>query len=164
MNVLVSELLKFSDNILEKGEAISDDRINLFEEKNKLILPDDFRDFMLEMNGFNLMGSEVYGFDLTKTESIENVYNYEHFEVEIPQFAYLVPFSPDGRGNFYCIDTQNKFVNGDCPVVFWVSNYDYSGHDLPEITNKNFAEWVRKVVIEWILEDYDYDGFTGASL
>ena len=154
---IINELLKFS-KILEKGSAIDDNRIELFEEKYKIRLSCDFKIFMKEMNGFNLMGTEVYCFDVDKTESIENVYYFEHFEVKIPQYSYLVPFSPDGRGNFYCLDTLNVLDNGENPIVFWTSNYLYSENDIPEVTNKNFTDWVQEVVIKWTLEDYNYDG------
>ena len=90
---------------------------------------------------------------------MESVYVREHFKVKVPQYDYLVPFSPDGQGNFYCFNTKNLTDNGDsCPIVFWVSNYIYSKDDQPEIVNNSFVDWVNEVVIGWTLEDYDYDG------
>jgi hypothetical protein len=158
MESLINELLKFSDDILEVGSVIDDNRIEHFEEYRNLTLPNDFKQFIKKINGFNLMGTEVYGFDVTKSESIENVYQFEHFEVIIPQYSHLVPFSPDGRGNFYCLDTIHQSDSGDFSVVFWVSNYEYTETDKPEITHKKFLDWVREVVIDWTLEDYNYDG------
>jgi hypothetical protein len=158
MESLISELHKFSDDILEMGNTIDDSRVEDFEIQTNIILPNDFKQFIKQVNGFSLMGTEVYGFNKTKSESIENVYQFEHFEVRIPQYSYLVPFSPDGRGNFYCLDTIHQSESGDSPVVFWVSNYEYNETDVPEITHKNFLDWVQEVVIDWILEDYNYDG------
>ncbi|MGP1535871.1 SMI1/KNR4 family protein [Prevotella heparinolytica] len=38
----------------------------------------------------------------------------------------MIPFSPDGSGNFYCFDTKVKTKNGDSnQIVFWYSNYIY---------------------------------------
>lgn len=153
MNDLIIELLKFSDDIVELGDSIEDDRIKVFEEKWLLSLPNDYKDFVRRVNGFSLMGTEVYEFDSQKANSIENVYYREHFQVNYPQFPHLVPFSPDGRGNFYCIDTKSI-----SDIVFWTSNYEYSEEDYPEVTHSSFTNWVQEVVINWTLEDYNYDG------
>lgn len=158
MKNIITELLKFSDDILEIGANINDDRIKKFENTHQLIIPNDFREFITSINGFSLVGTEVYGFDQTKVNSIENIYYREHFEIMIPQYKHLVPFSPDGRGNFYCLDTLNQLANGDFPIVFWFSNYNYTIEDTPEIVTNNFTEWVNKIAIEWILDDYNYDG------
>ncbi|PLK45792.1 SMI1/KNR4 family protein [Emticicia sp. TH156] len=158
MENLIKELLKFSDDILEIGSTIDDNRIEDFEQQRNLTLPLDFKQFVKRINGFSLMGTEVYGFDKDKVNAIENIYYREHFEVRMPQYSYLVPFSPDGRGNFYCLDTVNQLENGDFPIVFWVSNYEYTKEDSPEVTHNNFLDWVQEIVLDWILEDYNYDG------
>lgn len=75
----------------------------------------------------------------------------------MPQPGYLSPFSPDGRGNFYCFDTR-AVGNDSCPIVFWVSNYEYQVDDVPETTNGSFVDWMSEVVLDWTLEDYNYDG------
>lgn len=158
MDSLISVLRRFSEHVLGMGSSIDDDRIEEFEQYRQIVLPNDFKQFIKRVNGFELMGTEVYGFDNGEVNAIENVYYFEHFEVIIPQYDYLVPFSPDGRGNFYCLDTAHRAENGDCSVVFWVSNYEYSHENSPEITHHNFLEWVQEVVIDWTLEDYNYDG------
>ncbi|MDF7822268.1 SMI1/KNR4 family protein [Runella sp. MFBS21] len=158
MEKLITELLKFSNDTLEIGEPIKDQRIKNFELYRNLEVPSDFKQFIKKMNGLTLMGTEVYGFDPNKANSIENIYYREHFEVKIPQYSWLIPFSPDGRGNFYCLDTINKLENGNYPIVFWVSNYEYSEIDTPEITHNNFLDWLQEVVIDWTLEYYNYDG------
>src|ERR1700722_16639073 len=38
---------------------------------------------------------------------------------------HLVPVSPDGFGNHFCLDTSKMSEAGECPVVFW-------DHDLGE--------------------------------
>ena len=158
MESIITELLKYSDDILEIGNSISDNRINLFEKKYNVILPNDFKKFITKINGFSLMGNGVYSFDENIAESIENVYHFEHFEVIYPQPLFLVPFCNDGRGNFYCLDTSKNTNTGSCPIVFWVSNYEYTNYDLPEIVNDNFFEWVKEGIIEWTFEEYNYDG------
>lgn len=157
MDLLVEELLKFSDDILSLGNPITDDRIKVFEEKYTLALPEDFKKFISMYNGISLMGKEVYGFDINRTESIENIYIYEHNEVAVPLFPELVPFSSDGGGNFYCFDTRQS-SSDSCVVVFWVSNYQYTKEDLPEVVNESFTAWFKEVMIDWTLESYNYDG------
>jgi len=158
MESIITELLKYSDDILEIGNSISDNRINLFEKKYNVILPNDFKEFITKINGFSLLGNGVYGFDENIAESIEYVYHFEHFEVIYPLPLFLVPFCNDGRGNFYCLDTSKNNDTGRCPIVFWVSNYEYTNYDLPEIVNDDFMEWVKKEIIEWTFEEYNYDG------
>ncbi|NSL91248.1 SMI1/KNR4 family protein, partial [Chitinophaga sp. Mgbs1] len=130
-----------------------------FEKKHVLSLPEDFKYFCSEVNGFDLMGTEVYGFlpDSLTSMSIEKLYHREHKLIKFPQPEYLVPFSPDGSGDFYCFDTRSH-NGGSCPVVFWYSNYNYTDEDVPEKANDSFVEWMQEVVIDWTLEDYDYDG------
>jgi hypothetical protein len=155
---IINELRKFSEDIIYIGEPIEDNRIEKFEEKYNLKLPDDFRLFISKCNEVALMGTMIYGFDPEKKGStIESVYDIEHFRVIIPQYSYLVPFSPDGRGNFYCMDTSTN-KNGTCNIIFWTSNYQYTENDSPEVTNSSFLEWVKEVIIDWTLEDYDYEG------
>jgi hypothetical protein len=156
---LISALKKFSPSIIDLGEKIIDNRISDFEEKLGINLPEDYKFLLSNLNGFSLMGTEVYGVysQSEKPLSLETVYKIEHFEVQMPQPSYLVPFSPDGRGNFYCFDTRTVEYDS-CPIVFWVSNYEYQGDDVPEITNGSFVDWVSEVVLDWTLEDYDYDG------
>jgi len=158
---LINELNKFSEDILGAGLPTDHDRlVSEFEKKNGLQLPPDFKYFTAVINGFNLMGNEVYGFNgSNKGMSLEAVYYREHFLVQVPQFPHLVPFSGDGGGNFYCLDTKAPTENGDsCLVVFWESNYHYIESNPPEIVNNSFVDWVYKNVIEFTLEDFDYEG------
>lgn len=156
IDLVLRELYKFSPKILSLNEPLKNESvIEDFEKKNKLTLPLDYKYFLSKHDGFSLMGTEVYGFN--GINNIESVYNYEHFEVLYPQYSYLVPFSPDGFGNFYCFDTS-KVVGNSCQIIFWVSNYKYSTSDIPEIVNKTFSEWIKQVIIDWTLEDYDYMG------
>ena len=105
------------------------------------------------------MGMGVLGLnEAPDTYSLETLYRFEHFEVGNPQPRYLVPFCNDGRGNFYCFDTRSEAQKGGVsPVVFWESGIDYSNQE-PEASNENLADWIMEVVVEWTLEDYDYNG------
>lgn len=121
-----------------------------------LALPADYRAVVARVNGFNVMGNEVYGLrGPDGSASLESVYRFEHLEVQVPQAAYLIPFSPDGGGNFYCFDTRYPSADTrSCPVVFWVSNYPYTAADPPEVVYPSFFAFVQEVIINWTLEDY----------
>lgn len=157
MEEAISELLKFSSKILTLGNPITDDRIERFEKSYGLELPLDFRLLLSRYNGIDLMGTEIYGFYEDLANSLEDTYQFEHFKVVVPQWTHLLPFSPDGGGNFYCLDLS-KSSGDECPIIFWVSNFTYSESDLPEIVNENLSKWIKEVMIKWTLEDYDYDG------
>lgn len=158
MRKIIEELMKFSSDILSLGHPIEDNRIENFELKFGVNLPSEFKTFMKKFNGLDMMGTEVLPFDSLIENSIEGTYYYEHNKTIQPQSKELVTFSPDGRGNFYCLDTSKINNNGTCPVVFFQSLYLYSENDRPEVCNETFADWVGEVVIEWTLEDYNYDG------
>lgn len=156
-NVL-NELKKFSKEILTLNPPLKD--LNLlfqFERKYNLKLPDDFKYLLSLHNGIDLMGTSIYGFD--GDENIESIYEFEHYQVVFPQYDYLVPFSNDGRGNFYCLDTSGYCnIKKSCPIVFWASNYLYNSDDQPEVTNASLSDWIKEVMIDWTLESFNYDG------
>jgi hypothetical protein len=157
---VILELKKFSKDILTIEKPLFDEILmKNFESTYHIKLPPDYKYFLKKINGFSLMGNEVYGLDGGKTpQSLEKIYYREHFLVQYPQHQYIVPFSPDGRGNFYCFDTRSIKSDGTCPIVFWVSNYLYTDSDAPEVVNGNFSEFVQQVIIDWTLESYDHEG------
>lgn len=158
INNLFSELNKFSSEILALGEPLADIKvIENFEKIHNLKLPCDYKYFLSKHDGASLMGISIYGF--TGIENLASVYEFEHNEIIYPQYHFLVPFSPDGGGNFYCFDTRNQSnSNESCPVVFWTSNFEYNPDNQPELTNSSFSEWIAEVMIGWTLESYNYDG------
>jgi cell wall assembly regulator SMI1 len=155
---LITELLKFSKDILHLGTEISDNRLELFEKQIGFELPFDFKYLMKRHNGFGLSGTQVLGLDKSfQGSSLDQIYKFEHFEVPNPMPSEFFPFSPDGFGNHYCLDLS-KMSNNLCPVVFWQHDFDYQGNDEVEVCNINFLSWVREVMIEWTLQDTNYDG------
>lgn len=155
---VIIELQKFEDNIITLEEPASVSDIAAFEKSFEIKLPEDYKKFLQFTNGLDLMGKQVYGINPSNAENLESIYLREHNEVEIPQYEHFVPFSPDGAGNFYCFDTSKITENGLCEVIFWTSNYEYTDHDEPEVANDSFTDWMQEVVIDWTLEDYNYDG------
>lgn len=158
-NDIIHELRKFSPKVVRFGEKINDDRIEQFERKFNLILPSDYKELMKTYNSIGLFGKTIYGIsDSQEEETLASVYEREHHLVQIPQPLYLVPFSTDGGGNFYCFDTREIGPGQSvCPIVFWESNVTYTEED-PEIVNDCFFDWVMDVFIGWTLDVFDYDG------
>lgn len=152
------ELRKFSPDICYLGNQIKDDRIEVFERNYKINLPADFKFILRQYNSFSVFGTEVYGFgpDLMG-ESIEQVYKFEHFEVAGPMFKELLPFSPDGFGNHYCLDLS-RLYHEVCPIIFWQHDIEYDSFAPIESCNNSFSDWVQEVMIDWTLEEINYDG------
>lgn len=156
---VASELLQFSKEVLELGNPITDDRLELFEQKIGYDLPLDFKYFLKRFNRFSLRGTEVMGIgDEFKESSLEKVYNFEHVEVGNKMPAQFLPFSNDGSGNHYCLDLSRISELKTCPIIFWQWDFEYESIDDVETCNENFYEWIKEVMIEWTLEDYNYDG------
>jgi cell wall assembly regulator SMI1 len=155
---IIKELEKFSNVIIGLGAPIDENQIVEFERSFNLILPADYRFLIKKYNGVTLDGTQVYGIDEPgNVFSLKDCYIGEHYEVANLMPLYLVPFSPDGGGNHYCFDTRKNNADS-CNIVFWQHDYPYSEQDSPEITNASFAEWIKEVMIDWTLEDYNYDG------
>ena len=148
----------FTNELLFVNEPILDDRLESFEKKNKIKLPLDFKYLLSKHNGFSLNGTEVLGLDdKFKESSLEKVYDFEHYIVENKMPTEYIPFSPDGRENHYCLDLS-RLSNDICPIVFWQWDYKYENKEEIETCNNSFHEWVKEVLINWTLDEYNYDG------
>lgn len=157
-DLLLDELHKFSNDVLYLGVSITDDRLEKFEKEIGFSLPVDFKYIMKRHNGISLMGTEILGLDasLLRGSSLDEVYFFEH-DADDTLSAGFLPFSPDGRGNHYCLDLS-KQKDGICPVVFWQYDYTYENINDVEVCNLKFTDWVKEEMIEGTLEDYNFDG------
>lgn len=153
----MKELSKFSADLLYLAPQITDSRLELFEKQIGYELPSDFKYLLKKHNGISLCGVEILGLDTAlRGSSLDEVYKFEHFDVGNAMPKIFMPFSPDGYGNHYCLDLS-RLEEGFCPVVFWQHDADYETHDV-ETCNESFISWVKEVMIDWTLEDYNYDG------
>lgn len=151
---IIKELQKFSTDLVQFGDPISDNRIENFEKNNKLKLPEEFKTFMKITNGLSAYGQELVRFSNEKNaSSIE--YLYETIKLFLPE--QLVPISPDGAGNYYCLDLS-KSTGDTCPVAFWQANYKYTKNDQPDIDNNTFLDFIQEWFIDSTLEHYHYNG------
>lgn len=155
MTNLKAELLKFSNDIVEIGKPINDDRIEQLEKTLGYNFPALFKSTLKQMNSFSLYGNEVYGFGpMPGTLTLNTLYSFEHYEVGNPMPENIFPFSPDGGGNHYCLD-----LSSDNPeqVLFWVHDLELTDEDQLEICNPTIVDWFLEIIY-LILEEYDYDG------
>lgn len=152
------EIQKFSSNLYQLYGAVEGSKIISFEQEYKVALPNDYKLFLSKTNGIDFMGTVVYGIhDDTIFKSIGSSYIFEHYEVGNPMPLNLIPFSPDGAGNHYCFDSDNC-TSESCEIIFWQHDLSYDLNNPPEVVNESFAEWMKEVLIDWALEDYDYNG------
>lgn len=153
---LVLELQKFSKEIITFWRPVNLNDIEIFKNKTKLELPNDYIEFLKFTNGLQLYTNTIYGINNPKLDLYE-AFEYEQADSGNPMYEYLIPFASDGGGNHYCFDTTKIDLESSV-IVFWQHDYHYSAQDSPEITNISFSHWVKEVLIEWNLENYDYDG------
>ena len=155
---ILDELYKFSGDILFLGEPILDKRLEELEDQIGFNLPLDFKYLLKKHNSFSLGGTEVNGLGLPfKAASLDQLYYNEHEEVGNPMLKEFLPFSPDGRGNHYCLDLL-RLEDNECPIVFWQHDCDYLYREDVKICNNSFTEWIKEVMIDWTLDDTNYDG------
>lgn len=155
----LEKLYKFSSELLQLGEGnVSNLKLETFEKKIGFKLADDFKYILKKHNGINLAETEVYSLsDEAEGNSLDSIFEFEHYEVENPMPINFLPFSPDGRGNHYCLDLARS-SDGICPVVFWQYDFGYDSINAIEVCNDSFTDWIDEVMIGWTLENYHYDG------
>ena len=151
---IIQRIQDFKEEYVECFDPISDDALQLAQENIPFQLPADYIRLLQFSNGILICGDEVLGinhkpFDLIKA------YKTEHEATQMRMPSHIVPFAPDGRGNYYCFDAQQGNQ-----IVFWVTNYQYSEEDKPEVVNSDFCDWFNEVMIDWCIELEGQDIFT----
>lgn len=150
---LIDELHKFSSSIITFNPPVRSEDVLVFEKQFNVLLPNDYKELVQIHNGFELMGDVVLGVfsEENPRNNLNDCYAFEHFDSVSPMPKDLIPFSPDGYGNYYCFDTKTN------SIVFWESECDYS-EEAPEVVYKDLYSMIHEIFIDWVLEDYNYDG------
>ena len=158
---LLNEVMKYSEKVRGIYAPVDPQWISRFEHDFKVELPLDYKYLLSKTNGFILSPYDIAGItgtNFSEVHDLYNMYKYEHFEVIVPQFKYLIPFCWD-NGNFYCFDTRVRTNGGvSNQVIYWVSNYEYSEQDPPEIVNECLADFIKGWILKNVSEWYDYEG------
>jgi SUKH superfamily protein len=126
------------------GGGADDGAIADAERSLGVTLPAGYRWFVREF-GFSYWPIDIYGIvpgGLPGMQVVSNALTERH-GVEPPLPQPLVPFSPDGWGNHYCLDTS-RLSAGECPVVFW--NHQLGASQTPKVTNASFLDWLEEAV------------------
>lgn len=112
------------------------------EEGLGVRLPDSYRWFLCEF-GIGCFPQEIYGIHHGPLPGfkVECHAQGERHQCEPPMPHHLIPFSPDGWGNHYCLDTS-RLSDGECPVVFW--NHAGGEDQQPEQTHSTFLDWLEE--------------------
>jgi hypothetical protein len=107
------------------------------------VLPESYKHFLREV-GWSYWPEDIYGVSpgVPGMGLIERT-RAEREDVALPLPRPLIPFSPDGWGNHYCMDTA-RLVDGECPVVLW----DHQGGSDQELrqTHASFLDWLEATV------------------
>ena len=107
---IIQRIQDFKEEYVECFDPISDDALQLAQENIPFQLPADYIRLLQFSNGILICGDEVLGinhkpFDLIKA------YKTEHEATQMRMPSHIVPFAPDGRGNYYCFDAQQGNQN-----------------------------------------------------
>ena len=89
----------FKEEFVETFPPVEEKSITKAEMFFKYKLPSEYKEFLKYSNGIIIDGDEIYGISNGK-EDIINVYIREHNHVQYPMYNNIIPFSPDGRGNY----------------------------------------------------------------
>lgn len=129
-----------------------EEAIEIEEAALNRVLPDSFKNWLLDNNGTDLDSLHIYPVrderDTRKTwQSL--YYNFEHEWAECRKkfyqtdqiFSHLLPFADFGTGGFYCFDYSVEAQSGERRVVLWSSE---SGST--ELYAENFNEFIEKVL------------------
>jgi cell wall assembly regulator SMI1 len=135
------------------GKGVGVEEVARCEEQLGVGLPKSYKQF-LQSFGFARWPEDVYGVYVGSTPGLQVVWNTEteRHEVEPEMPYYLIPFSPDGWGNHYCMDTS-RLVDGECPVVFW--NHELDEDQQPPQTHTTFLDWLEERVTRELENESD---------
>ena len=150
---LIKELEKFNKSIVSLWDGASEQEIVDTETHIGQVLPDEYKEFIRISNGLEFTSDYILrvGNSVRPSAfSMNEVYDFEHFESCNPMPSYIIPFAPDGYGNHYCFDMSNNGV-----IIFWQHDINYKARK-PEVVYKSMVEMIREVFISW--SDMNYDG------
>ena len=155
---LCNEILKYDISVLTTYPEIDNQSILDLESKLKYQLPGDFKQFLTMINGFELVGDIIYGIHNDPQMGLYNNYIWEFKESGNPIYSYLLPLTPNGRGDHYCLDLNSLSEDATrCEVVFWQHDYEYSDGDTPDKESSSFTDYLEELIMD-VGENYNYDG------
>jgi cell wall assembly regulator SMI1 len=165
LDMIITELQKYNQYACTMFKGATGIEIKTLESNLGLLLPGSFKSFLIKCNGLELMSETIYGIytdesldRIIRALDLYEIYKWEKDEAGNPIWPHLLPISPNGRGDHYCLDlstlTEDK---SECKVVFWQHDYEFSDEYPPLVEADTFLEFLWNLLME-IKEDYNYDG------
>jgi len=160
---MISEQVELIKSLPSKfasfGAPVQNIELEKLEEELRIKLPKDFKDFYSMINGFSFMGAMVYPLLARESnelkEDLKRIYSREHEEVVNPMPKFYFPFSPNGRGDHYCLDLSKTKDNSEvCPIVFWQWDYTFFHPNDIEVTHNSFTFWLQEL-LEDLMDEID---------
>lgn len=137
-------LIREQDIPPSMGHGVSALEVQRCEERLGVRLPDSYKCFLQEFD-VGYWPDYIYGLASSLPPGLHIVQATEdarqNGNPKLPH--HLVPFSPDGWGNLYCLDTS-QMQEGECPVVFW--NHDLDEDQQPQQTHRTFVDWLEEMI------------------
>jgi cell wall assembly regulator SMI1 len=120
----------------------TDADIQAAEQQLNCTFPESFKWFQKEFGAYSGF-TDVYGVKPLPAprQNIVGITMQERHECYPPMPSHLIPSSDDSGGDSYCFDTS-RFVNGECPVVFW--DHEADEKQIPEQWAINFSAWLEE--------------------
>lgn len=143
LEMVLEELNQYPTEVLTRFGGASAAAVSELEQKIARPLPENYKRFLQACNGFRIgYSGAILGIHVDN-ESLD-VYDNYRWETESaahPLNPGLLPVSPNGLGDFYCLNLQQLSASGDdCPVVFW--KHDGRGSKHWPVAAPGFVEFV----------------------
>ena len=118
-------------------------------------LPEGFRQFQLEFGDCQHSPIDIYSVLPAEPPALNLVsINLEARTEMGPRLPpYLIAFSDDGGGNYFCFDTR-AVSKGEAPVVVW--DHELDEDQTPEPIAPSFVEWLRCELEERQTEEEEF--------
>ena len=129
------------------------------EAELAVTFPLSYRLFLREF-GAGDIPFDIYGVDPEAESkqwgcwSVVGMTQSEREDVEPRMRHSLIPFTPDGAGNHWCLDTS-RLVGGECPIVFW--NHEGDEDQEVEQTHPAFLDWLEETLESEDVQEYFAD-------
>jgi SMI1-KNR4 cell-wall len=134
---------------------VAQDQIEVAERALGAALPHSFRLFQLEFGDCQHAPFDIYSALPAEAPGLNLVtINVKARTALVPCLpAYLIAFSDDGGGNYYCFDTR-AVGESEAPVVVW--DHELSEDQSPEPIALSFVEWLRRELEERLAEEQEF--------
>lgn len=136
LDIIINSLNKdiYSIDFIKK---LSTKQIDKFEKINNYHFPDDYKYFLINYNWIEIWWIELLWINIDDSNIIDinDIIRKEVSKSNNPIPDFLIPFSSNWRGDYYCINKK------DNKIYFWQHDC-YESSLNPDIDNDNFTNWL----------------------